>query len=97
MPAGTFQGAGPQRSGLAEATEAAADNEAIRTPAELLADAAELATAGRTARWLGDLVGSGTRTENQRARIAAEDGAPTLARLLRRAELCPWSRLEERA
>ncbi|OXM44939.1 TrwC relaxase [Amycolatopsis thailandensis] len=85
--AGAFEGAGPQRSALQEAAEAAADNEAIRTPAELLADATELATAGRTQRWLDELVEKGKLTENQRARIAAEDGGPTLARLLRRAEL----------
>jgi hypothetical protein len=85
--AGAFDGSGPQRSALAEATESAAETDAIRTPAELLADATELATAGRTARWLDDLVEAGKLTENQRARIAAEDGGPTLARLLRRAEL----------
>lgn len=85
--AGAFEGASPQRSALQEAAEAAADNEAIRTPAELLADATELATAGRTQRWLDDLVEEGKLTDNQRARIAAEDGGPTLARLLRRAEL----------
>ncbi|UUV34303.1 relaxase domain-containing protein [Amycolatopsis roodepoortensis] len=85
--AAAFDGTGPQRSALAEATEAAADNDAIRTPAELLADATELATAGRTQRWLDELVEEGKLTENQRARIAAEDGGPTLARLLRRAEL----------
>ncbi|MFD5090406.1 MobF family relaxase [Amycolatopsis thailandensis] len=85
--AGAFEGAGPQRSALQEAAEAAADNDAIRTPAELLADATELATAGRTQRWLDELVEEGKLTENQRARIAAEDGGPTLARLLRRAEL----------
>jgi hypothetical protein len=85
--AGAFAGAGPQRSALAQATESAIETEAIRTPAELLADATELATAGRTARWLDDLVETGHLSENQRARIAAEDGGPTLARLLRRAEL----------
>ncbi|MEC3974569.1 MobF family relaxase [Amycolatopsis sp. H20-H5] len=77
----------PQRSALAEATESAQDTAAIRTPAELLADASELATAGRTARWLDDLVQEGMLTGTQRARIAAEDGGPTLARVLRRAEL----------
>ncbi|GAA3537314.1 hypothetical protein GCM10022222_21250 [Amycolatopsis ultiminotia] len=85
--AGAFDGAGPQRSALAEAAESAAETDAIRTPAELLADATELATAGRTARWLDDLTTTGTLTADQRARIAAEDGGPTLARLLRRAEL----------
>jgi hypothetical protein len=85
--AAAFEGSAPPRSALAEATESAADTEAIRTPAELLADATELATAGRTARWLDELVQAGKLTENQRARIAAEDGASTLAGLLRRAEL----------
>ncbi|TNC20898.1 MobF family relaxase [Amycolatopsis alkalitolerans] len=85
--AGAFDGTGPQRSALAEATKSTTETDAIRTPAELLADANELATAGRTARWLDDLVEAGHLTENQRARIAAEDGGPTLARLLRRVEL----------
>jgi hypothetical protein len=85
--AGAFDGRAPQRSALQEAVEAATEAEAIRTPAELLADATELATAGRTARWLDDLVEAGKLTDNQRARIAGEDGGPTLARLLRRVEL----------
>ncbi|RJQ92384.1 MobF family relaxase [Amycolatopsis panacis] len=85
--AAAFDGAGPQRSALQEATESAADTGAIRTPAELLADATELATAGRTARWLDELVQSGKLSTEQRARIASEDGAPTLTRLLRRVEL----------
>lgn len=85
--AGAFEGTGPQRSALQEATEAAAEAEAIRTPAELLADATELATAGRTARWLDELVEDGKLTDNERARMAAEDGAATLSRVLRRAEL----------
>lgn len=85
--AAAFDGTGPQRSALAEAVESATETDAIRTPAELLADAAELATAGRTARWLDELVQSGKLTAEQRARIASEDGAPTLTRLLRRVEL----------
>jgi hypothetical protein len=59
----------------------------VRTPVELFADAAELATAGRAARWLDQLVDDGRLTEHQRARLAAEDGAGTLATLLRRVEL----------
>ncbi|MFD8500137.1 MobF family relaxase [Amycolatopsis sp. NPDC059657] len=82
-----FETATPQQSALAAATESAQDTAAIRTPAELLADATELATAGRTASWLDQMVAAGHLSENQRARIAAEDGGPTLARLLRRAEL----------
>jgi hypothetical protein len=59
----------------------------VRTPAELFADATELATAGRTARWLDELVADGTLTDSQRVNIAAEDGAATLTTLLRRVEL----------
>jgi hypothetical protein len=79
--------ADPQQSALATATESGQEIEAIRTPAELLADATELATAGRRARWLDQLEADGTLTSEQRARIAVEDGGPTLSRVLRRAEL----------
>jgi hypothetical protein len=82
-----FEGAQQQLSALQEATESATEAKKISTPAEMLADASELATAGRTVRWLDDLAAEGKLTDNQRARIAAEDGAPTLARVLRRAEL----------
>ncbi|PWV82443.1 conjugative relaxase domain-containing protein, TrwC/TraI family [Prauserella marina] len=85
--AGAFDTADPQQSALAAAIESTQETEAIRTPAELLADATELATAGRTARWLDQLVDTGHLTAEQRARIAVEDGGPTLSRLLRRAEL----------
>jgi len=83
----TMETADPELSALATATQAAAENEAIRTPAELLADASELATAGRTAGWLDHLTATGALTNEQRARIAAEDGTRTLGRTLRRAEL----------
>ena len=59
----------------------------MRTAAELLADAAQLAATERTAVWLDQLTDIGALTGEQRARLAAEDGAPTLARVLRRAEL----------
>ncbi len=85
--ANTLEGADPTRSALATATESAEEMESVRTPAELLADAVELATAGRTARWLDELVDAGALRLDERARIAAEDGGPTLARILRRAEL----------
>jgi conjugative relaxase-like TrwC/TraI family protein len=85
--AATLETARPEQSALAAATESAQETDAIRTPAELLADAAELATAGRTAQWLDQLEADGTLTGEQRARIAVEDGGPTLTRLLRRAEL----------
>jgi conjugative relaxase-like TrwC/TraI family protein len=85
--AGAFETADPQLSALAVAADSVAEAEAVRTPAELFADAAELATAGRTATWLDELVSDGTLTENQRVRLAAEDGAATLTTLLRRVEL----------
>jgi AAA domain/TrwC relaxase len=83
----TLETAQPQRSALAAATESAATARSLRTPAELLADAAELATAGRTARWFDQLAVTGHLTVEQRAAIAAEDGSTTLTRVLRRAEL----------
>jgi hypothetical protein len=75
------------RSAVATATEAAADAGSVRTAAELLADAAQLAATERTATWLDQLTDSGAITPADRARIAAEDGAASLTRILRRAEL----------
>ncbi|MPY97747.1 MAG: relaxase domain-containing protein [Actinophytocola sp.] len=83
----TLEDARPERSALATAVESAAENENVRTPAALLADAVDLATAGRTAGWLDQLVDDGHLTPGQRSRIAAEDGAASLTRILRRAEL----------
>jgi hypothetical protein len=85
--AATFETAGPELSALAEATKAATRVGQIRTPAELLADAAEIACAGRTVRWLDELAEAGQLTESERMAIAAEDGASKLALLLRRAEI----------
>jgi hypothetical protein len=75
------------RSALAVATESAHDAESVRTPAELLADAAHLAATERTAGWLDQLTADGHLTPVQRVRIAAEDGTASLTRILRRAEL----------
>ncbi|MQA11729.1 MAG: AAA family ATPase, partial [Pseudonocardiaceae bacterium] len=83
----TLAGADPTRSALATATESAQEMASVRTPAELFADAVDLATAGRTAGWLDQLTANGILADSQRARLAAEDGAATLARVLRRAEL----------
>jgi hypothetical protein len=85
--AGILDTANPEQSALATATESAQNAESVRTPAELLADASELATAGRTARWLDELVDAGHLSDLDRVRLAAEDGGPTLSRVLRRAEL----------
>ncbi len=48
------------------AVESETEAHAVRTPGELLADAAELATAGRTARWLDQLVDDGPLTPDER-------------------------------
>ncbi|MGM0720967.1 MAG: MobF family relaxase [Actinomycetota bacterium] len=75
------------RSALAVATESAEHAASTRTVAELLADAAQLAATERTRDHLDHLVADGSLTGEQRARIAAEDGAASLTRVLRRAEL----------
>ena len=85
--ASAFETAEPEKSALATAVEAEQDAQSIKTPAELFADAAELATAGRTARLLDQLTADGHITAKQRVALAAEDGGATLTRLLRRAEL----------
>ncbi|GAA2870951.1 hypothetical protein GCM10010472_30370 [Pseudonocardia halophobica] len=76
-----------QRSALATATRSTEEVGSVRTPAELLADAAQLAATHRTATWLDDLAADGTLTLRDRARLAAEDGAASLTRVLRSAEL----------
>lgn len=74
------------RSAVATATESATESGSVRTAAELLADAAQLAATERTATWLDQLTGD-VISAGERARIAAEDGAASLTRILRRAEL----------
>jgi hypothetical protein len=75
------------QSALALAAGSAAETASVRTPAELLADAAQLAATERTASWLDRLAGDGVLSLADRARISAEDGAVSLTRVLRRAEL----------
>ena len=82
-----FDTAQPEHSALATAADSATEAESIRTPGELFADACEMATAGRTARWLDELVAAGHLSAHQRVQLAAEDGATTLNRVLRQAEL----------
>jgi conjugative relaxase-like TrwC/TraI family protein len=74
-------------SALATATESATRVGSVQTPGELLADAAQLAATERTATWLDELAADGTLSIRERARIAAEDGAASLTRVLRRVEL----------
>jgi conjugative relaxase-like TrwC/TraI family protein len=87
MLAATFETADPELSALATAVKAEQDKQSIRTAAELFADAAELATAGRTSTRLDQLTAEGVLTPAQRSQLAAEDGATNLNRLLRRVEI----------
>jgi len=75
------------QSALAIAADSAARTESLHTPGELLADAAQIAATERTARWLDQLTAAGYLTADQRAKVAAEDGAASLARVLRRVEV----------
>jgi hypothetical protein len=83
----TFEIVEPEQSALATLRQSDAEARSVRTPGELFADACEIATAGRTARWLDELVVAGHLAPAQRIQLAAEDGATTLHRLLRRVEL----------
>jgi conjugative relaxase-like TrwC/TraI family protein len=85
--ANAMEAAEPDRSALAVAVEAASHAGSVSTAAELLADAAELATAGRTCGWLDQLAAAGHLSAEQRIALAVEDGGTTLTRVLRRAEL----------
>jgi hypothetical protein len=83
----TLETAEPTKSATATEAEAEADAASIRTRIERLAADTELAITGRTVGWLDQLVDAGHLTTEQRERIAAEDGARTLQRLLRVAEI----------
>ncbi|WP_296153611.1 MULTISPECIES: MobF family relaxase [unclassified Pseudonocardia] len=75
------------RSALATAADSAAEIGSLRAAVELLADASQLAATERTAGWLDRLAADGVLSLTDRRRIAAEDGAASLTRVLRRAEL----------
>ncbi|MFD1235879.1 MobF family relaxase [Pseudonocardia benzenivorans] len=75
------------RSALATAADSAAEIGSLRAAVELLADAAQLAATDRTAGWLDQLTADGALSIADRRRIAAEDGAASLTRILRRTEL----------
>ena len=82
-----FERDDPDQSALTSIAESLAEVNSVRTAVELMSGFAAEATAGRTAGWLDQLVDAGHLTPTQRTRIAAEDGAATLNRILRRAEL----------
>ncbi len=82
-----FERDDPDHSALTSITESLAEAHSVRTAVELMSGFGAEATAGRTAGWLDQLVDDGHLTSTQRTRMAAEDGAATLNRILRRAEL----------
>ncbi len=82
-----FERSDPDHSALTSIAESLAEVNSVRTAVELMSGFAAEATAGRTAGWLDQLVDAGHLTPTQRTRMAAEDGAATLNRVLRRAEL----------
>ena len=75
------------QSATASAAQAAARVENLQTAGDMFAAAAADAVTARTAVWLDQLTDSGYLTTAQRTRMAAEDAAPTLGRVLRRVEL----------
>jgi AAA domain-containing protein/TrwC relaxase len=87
MLAGLLEAEDPQLSALAAAAESHAEMESVRTPAELFTDAVEEVTANRAGHWLDEMVADGSLSEQQRDRLAAENGAAALNTLLRRVEL----------
>ena len=87
--AGVLAGDGPTStmSAVAVAADSASEAGSSRTAGERFADAAMFAATERTARSLDALVADGVIARHDRARLAAEDGAASLTRVLRRAEL----------
>jgi hypothetical protein len=83
----TFERDDPDRSALAIQADSAAEARSVQTAIDRLAGFTTQVTTRRTVRWLDQLVDHGHLTPTQRTRIAAEDGAATLAKVLRRAEL----------
>lgn len=77
----------PDLAATVHADHEAADAQSLATIGERFADAAEQATAGRTATMLDRLTNDGALTRDQRAALAADDGTVSLARVLRQAEI----------
>ncbi len=77
----------PNCAAIVEAEQSAAEAGSLRTAVERFTDAAEVATAGRTAAMLDRLVDDGTLTPAQRASLAGDDGMVSLSTVLRQAEI----------
>ncbi len=76
-----------RQSATAIAADTATAAASVATNGERFTDAATQAVTARTAHWLDELTATGALTGEQRTRLAAEDGATSLGRVLRRAEL----------
>ena len=85
--AATAERAEPEAAALTHADDDVAQARSLRSVGELFADAAEIATAGRTATMLDRLTHDGTLTPAQRATLAADEGTLSLTRVLRQAEI----------
>jgi conjugative relaxase-like TrwC/TraI family protein len=77
----------PERSASTTAAEDAAEAANVQTPLDRVRAACEVAVTERTARWLDQLAADGHLTDDQRRRLAAEDGGRKLSPLLRRLEM----------
>jgi hypothetical protein len=85
--AATVERAEPDLAAIVRAEQDAAEARSLATVGERFADAAEQATAGRTATMFDRLAGEGTLTRAQRTTLAADEGTVSLARVLRQAEI----------
>ena len=75
------------RSASTTAADDAAEAANVQTPLDRVRAACEVAVTERTARWLDQLAADGHLTDDQRRRLAAEDGGRKLSPLLRRLEI----------
>jgi conjugative relaxase-like TrwC/TraI family protein len=76
-----------EQAALAQAEHHQSEAQSLRTLHERFTDACEVATAGRTATLLDQLVDDHTLTPGHRATLAADDGLVSLDRVLRQAEI----------
>lgn len=85
---------GEDRAAIVEAEASAHAMGSVQTAAERLAEVAERQSVGRTAAMLDQLVDRGVLSGAQRVALAADDNTPTLARVLRQAEVAGHDPLE---
>ena len=75
------------RAALVEQEQSAREMGSVQTAAERLTEIAERQAAGRTARWLDELVDRDVLSESQRMALAMDDNSAALATVLRQAEV----------